>query len=213
MGTLRGRGGFDRLHVNGIVCLVKRSHYFYVLSCKSSCLGLIIDPVLQVTRPQNIAVLLTDDGSHERSGLLQRGGRGCRAALLLGIGGGKCCRRTRSRSRRRLGRRMGRLRGSASYLRKCQRDHSHAHPYDDDRCSRASHDVLHSSLQTSELPATPTTLRKFHWPAAAPRKNGSGPCRQNPEPCPPDCCEFPLHWLVQTANRHPHRFPLQSARQ
>src|SRR5436190_22499541 len=31
-------------------------------------------------------------------------------------------------------------------------------------------------LQTSEPPATPTTLRKFHWPAAAPRKTGCGPC-------------------------------------
>src|SRR6266404_9384820 len=35
------------------------------------------------------------------------------------------------------------------------------------------------ALYKRASPATPATLRKFHWPAAAQRRNGSGPCRQN----------------------------------
>src|SRR4029077_7629264 len=35
-GTLRGSGGFNRLHVDGVFRLVKRSHYFDIPPGKSS---------------------------------------------------------------------------------------------------------------------------------------------------------------------------------
>ena len=70
IGLLRGGGGFDRLHVDGIAYLVKRSHYLDIFPRKSSGFSLIVNLVLQISSPQNIAILLTDDGSHERSSLL-----------------------------------------------------------------------------------------------------------------------------------------------
>ena len=56
------------------------------------------------------------------------------------------------------------------------------------------------------------TLRKFHWLAAALRRIGCEPYRQNPGLCRQDCCEFPLHCWVRRANRCPLPGPLQSTK-
>ena len=67
---LRRRGGFDGFHVDGIAGFIERPHNLDVLSRKSSGFDWIVHLVLQIARPQNVAVFFTDDSAHKGPGLL-----------------------------------------------------------------------------------------------------------------------------------------------